>query len=359
MTVLSLASWALGRRVASRSPLAPDRGADFALRRSLGWLAAAGGVFAVLLAAAGAAFGDRPTVVGALVLAAALAVATLSLRKLATRVLTRLDAAVTESDTLQAELAAALRAKAELRDLAYHDELTGLPNRGLLYDRLGLAIAHGHRQTSHLAVLFLDLDDFKFVNDSFGHGSGDRLLVEIAARLRRSVRAGDTVARFGGDEFVVLLDSVSGAEDAARVAAKILEAVRAPFRLEDHVVSIGASVGVSVYPADGTTSDALVRSADAAMYRSKHRGAARERTRRPGGRGRGRKRGATRDEGFPVLASRPRPNDDQRAPPNLPALRHPRNAPLLRLHPSMGGGRQGRDSRLEGVKAHAPGRPLD
>ena len=243
----------------------------------------------MLLASAGAALGDRPTVVGALVLAAALAVATLSLRRLATRVLTRLDAAATERDTLRAELAAALRAKGALRDLAYHDELTGLPNRGLLYDRLGLSIAHGHRQASHLAVLFLDLDDFKFVNDSFGHGCGDRLLVDLAARLRRSVRAGDTVARFGGDEFVVLLDSVSGAEDALRVAAKVLEAVRAPFRLEDHVVSIGASVGVSVYPADGTTPDALVRSADEAMYRNKHREAGRERTRRPGGRGRGRR----------------------------------------------------------------------
>jgi len=193
------------------------------------------------------------------------------LRALATRVLTRLDAGATERDTLQAELAAALRAKGALRELAYHDELTGLPNRGLLYDRLGLAIAHAYRQASHLAVLFLDLDDFKAVNDSLGHGSGDRLLVDLATRLRRSVRAGDTVARFGGDEFVVLLDGVSGAEDAAHVAAKVLEAVRAPFRLEGHGVSIGASVGVSVYPADGTSPDALVRSADAAMYRDKHR----------------------------------------------------------------------------------------
>ena len=289
MTVLSLATWALGRRARASLPAERELEADLALRRGLGWAAAAGGAFAVLLAAAGAAFGDRPTVVGALVLVAALAVAPLSFRGFATRVLARLDVAVAERDGLQAELAAALQAKAELRDLAYHDELTGLPNRGLLYDRLGLAIAHGHRQASHLAVLFLDLDDFKFVNDSFGHASGDRLLVEVAARLRRCVRAGDTVARFGGDEFVVLLDSVSGAEDAARVAAKVLDAVRAPFRLEDHVVSIGASVGVSVYPADGTTPDALVRSADAAMYRSKHRGAARERTRRPGGRARGRR----------------------------------------------------------------------
>ena len=109
------------------------------------------------------------------------------------------------------------------------------------------------------------------MNDSFGHGPGDRLLVELAASaFAGSVRAGDTVARFGGDEFVVLLDSVTGAEDAARVAAKVLDAVRAPFRIEATRSRIAASVGVSVYPGDGTTPDELVRSADAAMYRDKH-----------------------------------------------------------------------------------------
>jgi diguanylate cyclase (GGDEF)-like protein len=191
-------------------------------------------------------------------------------RRLATPILARLDAAITERGILQAELDAAQKTKEELRDLAYHDELTGLPNRSLLYDRLGLAITQSHRQSSHLALLFLDLDDFKAVNDTFGHGSGDRLLVELAARVRSSVRAGDTVARFGGDEFIVLLDSVTGPEDAAHVAAKVLDAVRAPFRIEGHEVAIAASVGVSVYPRDGTSPDELVSSADAAMYRDKH-----------------------------------------------------------------------------------------
>jgi len=280
MTVLSLATWAFGRRL-GRLPLpsARDRGADFALRRHLGWAAPAGAAFATLAAAAGAALHDRPTVFGALALIAAVAVSSLLFRGLAARILVRLDAAITEREALLADLDTARRTKEEFRDLAYHDDLTGLPNRSLLFDRLGLAITHSHRQASHLALLFLDLDDFKTVNDSFGHDSGDRLLVELATRVCGSVRAGDTVARFGGDEFVVLLDSVSGAEDAARVAAKVLDAVRAPFRLAGHEVSIAASVGVSVYPLDGTSPDELVKSADTAMYREKRRAQAPDRAR--------------------------------------------------------------------------------
>ena len=269
MTVHSLATWAFGRRPGTL-PASSRRDREAQLRRLLGWAAPAGAAFATLAAAAGVAFGDRPTVFGALALLATVAMVPLLFRGLATPILARLDTAITERGILQAELDAAHKTKEELRDLAYHDELTGLPNRSLLYDRLGLAITQSHRQSSHLALLFLDLDDFKAVNDSFGHGSGDRLLVELAARVRSSVRAGDTVARFGGDEFIVLLDSVTGPEDAARVAAKVLDAVRAPFRLEGHEVAIAASVGVSVYPRDGTSPDELVRSADAAMYRDKH-----------------------------------------------------------------------------------------
>jgi diguanylate cyclase (GGDEF)-like protein len=272
--------WAFGRHPGGPSRFAVrDRGADVALRRHLGWVAPAGAAFATLAAAAGAAFGDRPTVFGALVLFVAVAIWPLVYRRLATRILVRLAAASAERQALRAELDLARRTKAEFRDLAYHDDLTGLPNRSLLYDRLGLAIAHSYRQESYLALLFLDLDDFKTVNDSFGHDSGDRLLVELATRVCGSVRAGDTVARFGGDEFVVLLDSVSGAEDAARVAAKVLDAVRAPFRLAGHEVSIAASVGVSVYPLDGTSPDELVKSADTAMYREKRRAQAPDRAR--------------------------------------------------------------------------------
>ena len=272
MTVLSEAAWAFDRRLGSL-PLssARDRGADLALRRLVVWAAPAGAAFATLAAAAGVAFRDRPTAFGALLLVAALAMVPLLLGGLAARILVRLDAATTERDTLQAELDTAHETRDAFRNLAHHDDLTGLPNRSLLYDRLGVAIAHSHRQASHLALLFLDLDDFKSVNDSLGHGSGDRLLVELGTRVRGSVRAGDTVARFGGDEFIVLLDSVTGPEDAARVATKVLEAVRTPFRLDGHDISIGASVGVSVYPGDGTSPEELVKSADAAMYRDKHR----------------------------------------------------------------------------------------
>ena len=272
MTVLSLASWVFDRRQVT-PPLSVERErvAGPVLRRQLGWAAPAGAGLATIAAAAGAAFGDRPSFFSVLVLVAAVAMVPLLFRELAVRAQAGLDDAVTERDTLQAELDAARTTKEELRTLAYHDDLTGLPNRSLLHDRLGLAIAHCLREASHLAVLFLDLDDFKSVNDSLGHSVGDRLLVELATRIRSSVRAGDTVARFGGDEFVVLLDTVTGAADAARVAAKVLDAVRAPFRLDDHEVAVAASVGVSVYPGDGTSPEELVRSADVAMYRDKNR----------------------------------------------------------------------------------------
>jgi diguanylate cyclase (GGDEF)-like protein len=246
-----------------------DQGAHVPLRRLLAWAAPAGAGIATLAVAAGAAFGDRPTVFAALVVLAIVVAVFRLCQGLATRILARLDAAVTERDKLEAELDAAHTTKEQFRNLAYHDDLTGLPTRSLLYDRLGLAIAHADRQASHLAVLFLDLDDFKALNDSFGHAFGDRFLVELATRLRSCVRGGDTVARFGGDEFVVLLDSVTGAEDAAHVATKVRGAVQAPFRRDDLEVSIAASVGVSVYPDDGASADALVTRADANMYRDK------------------------------------------------------------------------------------------
>jgi diguanylate cyclase (GGDEF)-like protein len=285
MTVHSVAAWALRRRGGMLPPWSvPDRGGDLALRRHLVWAVPAGAGFAALAAAAGAEFRGRPTVLGALALIAAVALLPLLIRGLARRILLRLEVAVTEREIFRAELDAAHRTKDEFRDLAYHDNLTGLPNRGLLYDRLGLAITHARRQGTLLALLFLDLDDFKTVNDSFGHGSGDRLLVELAARVRSSVRAGDTVARIGGDEFIVLLDSVTGAQDAAHVAAKVLESVQAPYRLDRHEVSIATSVGVSVFPGDGTSPEELVRSADSAMYRDKQRAATPGEPHRPGDR---------------------------------------------------------------------------
>ena len=246
-------------------------------------------------------------------------------------------------------------AQAELRNLAYHDDLTGLPNRSLLYDRLGLALAHAEREGSRLAVLFVDLDGFKAVNDCFGHDFGDRFLVELATRLRASVRAGDTVARFGGDEFVVLLNSVTGAEDAALVAAKVRGAVEAPFLRDGHTVEVVASVGIGVYPGDGASPEALVKRADADMYRDKPRpapvqeSAAPRRSRwdarlswRASTRG-------VRDEGVPVLAIRPRPHDDQRATAGLRPLRDARDAEGLRQDARLGRAGQGRGSRLQGV----------
>jgi diguanylate cyclase (GGDEF)-like protein len=240
----------------------------------VGWLAPTAAAFAVLAASAGATFHDRPTVVGAVAMGGAVGLIFVLFRRLAAQVLESLDDASGGQERLETQLAAAEEAKEEYRSLAYHDELTGLPNRTLFHDRLGLAITHSSRSQGHLALLYLDIDDFKRVNDSFGHGSGDRVLVELGCRIRAAVRAEDTVARVGGDEFVVLLAEVTGAGDAARVAVKVLDAVRHPFRVDGHDVTIAASVGVSVYPDDGTSSDDLVRHADGAMYRDKQRPAA-------------------------------------------------------------------------------------
>jgi diguanylate cyclase (GGDEF)-like protein len=269
-------TWALRSFNGLRAKVPPshsdDRGGRLAgLRQLVGWLAPTAAAFAALAAAAGAAFHDRPTVVGAVAMGGAVALLFLLFRRFAAQVLESLDDASAGRERLETELAAAEEAKEEYRSLAYHDELTGLPNRTLFHDRLGLAITHSCRSQGHLALLYLDIDDFKGVNDSFGHGSGDRVLVELAGRIRAAVRAEDTVARVGGDEFVVLLAQVTGAGDAARVAGKVLNAVRHPFRVDGHDVPIAASVGVSVYPDDGACSDDLLRHADGAMYRDKRR----------------------------------------------------------------------------------------
>jgi diguanylate cyclase (GGDEF)-like protein/PAS domain S-box-containing protein len=155
---------------------------------------------------------------------------------------------------------------------AHHDALTGLPNRALFEDRLGMAVAHAHRQARQLAVLFLDLDQFKIINDSLGHGLGDKLLQAVAERLQGAVREGDTVARQGGDEFILLLPWIAGAVDAAKVAQKVLETIRQPFRLEGHDLFVTTSIGVSLYPDDGDSVAALIKNSDSALYRAKERG---------------------------------------------------------------------------------------
>lgn len=164
------------------------------------------------------------------------------------------------------------RARRLEHHLAYHDGLTGLPNRKLLLDRLHQAIAQGRRDGHPVAVLFLDLDRFKPVNDTLGHDLGDLLLEAVADRLVRCVREADTVARHGGDEFVLVLGRAEREQDAATVARKVIEAVAAPFLLHGHELHVTASIGISLFPHDGETAEALIQNADAAMYRAKRHG---------------------------------------------------------------------------------------
>ena len=156
--------------------------------------------------------------------------------------------------------------------LAHHDYLTDLPNRLLLNDRLVQAMAAAHRQQQQLAVLFVDVDRFKHINDSLGHAIGDQLLLSVARRLVASVRGSDTVSRQGGDEFVILLSSIAHAEDAALSANKILIALGMPHHVEEHDLQITASMGIGVYPDDGTDAETLVRNADIAMLNAKESG---------------------------------------------------------------------------------------
>src|SRR5262249_36565314 len=156
------------------------------------------------------------------------------------------------------------RADEQIKALAYHDPLTGLPNRVLFADRLSVAVAHAHRLRHKLAVLFLDLDGFKVVNDSLGHALGDRLLRSVAEPLQSCLREGDTVARQGGDEFTLLLPGIPRSEEAARVAEKIREALRLPQIVDGRELFVTASMGISLYPDDGEDAEALIKAADVA-----------------------------------------------------------------------------------------------
>ncbi|MBZ2167332.1 EAL domain-containing protein [Marinobacter sp. F4216] len=163
-------------------------------------------------------------------------------------------------------------AEAFINYQAYHDLLTRLPNRSLFQDRLELAITHARRNRQRLAVMFLDLDRFKVINDTLGHGMGDQLLQAVAQRLEKCLRKGDTLSRFGGDEFTLLLPSITDEEDARGIAKKLIDALRAPFRLGDHEVFVGVSIGISIYPEMGTSLDQLIQNADIAMYHVKASG---------------------------------------------------------------------------------------
>jgi diguanylate cyclase (GGDEF)-like protein/PAS domain S-box-containing protein len=164
------------------------------------------------------------------------------------------------------------RSEEAIQRMAYHDPLTGLPNRLLFYDRFSQVLAHARRNREQFAVILMDLDKFKEINDRFGHGAGDQLLREIAERLTSQMRDGDTVARFGGDEFLLLMPGMKQIEDLEPLGQKVLQAFQQPFAVSGQALSVCASVGAAVFPDDGSDRDALIQKADFAMYRAKAAG---------------------------------------------------------------------------------------
>jgi diguanylate cyclase (GGDEF)-like protein/PAS domain S-box-containing protein len=159
-----------------------------------------------------------------------------------------------------------------IRRLAYHDALTGLPNRLLFNDRLSLALAHAHRSGQRLALIFVDLDRFKKINDTLGHNAGDLLLQKVAQRFKQCLREDDTVARLSGDEFIIMLPEVSDITEPVKAARRVIDALGAPLQAGGHEITVTCSIGISIYPEDGTTADVLLKHADTAMYRAKDLG---------------------------------------------------------------------------------------
>jgi diguanylate cyclase (GGDEF)-like protein/PAS domain S-box-containing protein len=170
------------------------------------------------------------------------------------------------------DVSAAKALSLKMYELAQHDVLTGLPNRAYLNDRIAQAITAANRHSTKFAMLFLDLDHFKHINDSLGHPTGDRLLQSVAGRLVASVRACDTVSRQGGDEFVVLLSDITDAKNAAFCAKKLLMMLKAPNFIGHHGLEVSASIGISIYPDDGPNAETLIKTADTAMYQAKENG---------------------------------------------------------------------------------------
>ena len=182
---------------------------------------------------------------------------------------------------IHAQLSEREQSRAALREEATHDPLTGLANRRLFYDRLQQAIRHAQRYGGHLGLLYVDVDRFKTINDVHGHHVGDNVLVEVSRQLKSCVRDSDTVARLGGDEFVILLEGVQGRQDCIAAAQKIEEALASNALFNEWQIDVEASIGQSLYPADGSDEDSLIRAADAAMYRMKSGGTSRQQTALP------------------------------------------------------------------------------
>lgn len=188
------------------------------------------------------------------------------------RVIERTTELATTNEQLQGEIFERMQAEQRIWHMAHHDALTGLPNRSLLHDRLDQALTQAGRSNQRLAVMFLDLDRFKNVNDTLGHHIGDQLLKHVAERLREVVRAVDTVSRLGGDEFVVVLHEIQSPDDALMVAEKIIAALAKAAVVEGHTLHATPSIGISVYPDDGDEAYALMKNADTAMYQAKANG---------------------------------------------------------------------------------------
>jgi diguanylate cyclase (GGDEF)-like protein len=188
----------------------------------------------------------------------------------------KLEAALRENDRLKAQnqslardLAAASRRGTEAHHLAYHDILTGLPNRLMLMQSLQHAILEARERRQQLALLFIDLDHFKLVNDRLGHAIGDRVLTIVASRLLTTIRASDIACRYGGDEFVVLLSDIADIEVVRAIVDKILACLEGPYVIDGNDVHMRASIGFALYPSHGDRCDALLSHADASMYQSK------------------------------------------------------------------------------------------
>ncbi|MGB2818217.1 MAG: GGDEF domain-containing protein [Burkholderiaceae bacterium] len=185
----------------------------------------------------------------------------------------RIDALETNSLMLRHQVALLQRTVTRERNFAYHDELTGLPNRRLLLDRYKQAVALAARQHRLVALLFLDLDGFKNVNDTYGHAAGDAILQQVGARLQASIRASDTACRYGGDEFVVLLPELETPGSALAAVRKIRTRLSAPYVVDGAQITVTASMGTALYPMDGREYGDLMRATDGAMYRDKAEGA--------------------------------------------------------------------------------------